>query len=482
MQDRAIAAIGELVLEDKKEMSLVDLYIENMFPDKNYQMLLMVFEVKSIDNILKCNYIGIDEEIVGNNSYLKYAYKKGSSRGGDVTLTTKLSSPVDKKFENIEDNQFKKLVGKKNNEQHIFTVVFNCFKENKHEITNTIEEKFKNFSKEQKVTTGISIKILEEGEEKYLRDYNIVKDIIITYGSVSQYKNAKAESKTTNKVCSVLGKEMKDIYGFAGPFSYSSTDKEGFISGFFNQEKNWRNYPISSEVTLQLEMGRRYIIQNLIGSFYGHYYIFLPHPIVKTETENLRKIVDLITRIFREQKSATKEEKAKTEERIQKLVANEENYFSLDMAFIERDLVKNTISISTMIEEILPSRFRKLFIDVPEIINNNILFQNAIKEKKELKDLVFSFKILKDFFGTDFLKVVQILFGLDKLSIEYVFEKIMQKYIENYIAIQSGKGFPENKLVVVKKGMMLLQYLQELNIIDYNKNFKLMETEVKEKN
>jgi len=40
MQDRAIAAIGELVLEDKKEMSLVDLYIENMFPDKNYQMLL----------------------------------------------------------------------------------------------------------------------------------------------------------------------------------------------------------------------------------------------------------------------------------------------------------------------------------------------------------------------------------------------------------------------------------------------------------
>lgn len=40
MQDRAIAAIGEWQLETKKDLEPVDLYIENMFQGKDYQMEL----------------------------------------------------------------------------------------------------------------------------------------------------------------------------------------------------------------------------------------------------------------------------------------------------------------------------------------------------------------------------------------------------------------------------------------------------------
>ncbi len=43
MQDKAIAAIGHWQLEQNKDLKPVDLYVENMFPGKDWQMLLLVF-------------------------------------------------------------------------------------------------------------------------------------------------------------------------------------------------------------------------------------------------------------------------------------------------------------------------------------------------------------------------------------------------------------------------------------------------------
>ena len=56
MQDKAIAAIGEWQLEENKNLEPVDLYIENMFPGKDYQMVLLVFEITEDNNDLHCEY------------------------------------------------------------------------------------------------------------------------------------------------------------------------------------------------------------------------------------------------------------------------------------------------------------------------------------------------------------------------------------------------------------------------------------------
>ncbi len=45
MQDRAITAIGARQLEKSEEIEEVDLHIANMFPGKDCQTLLLVFEV-----------------------------------------------------------------------------------------------------------------------------------------------------------------------------------------------------------------------------------------------------------------------------------------------------------------------------------------------------------------------------------------------------------------------------------------------------
>jgi CRISPR-associated protein Csh1 len=415
MQDKAIAAIGEWQLQKNEGLEPVDLYIENMFPGKDYQMLLLVFEITNNNGDLQCEYKGIDIEKVraDKKDYHKYAYRKGSARGGDVTFTTKISSPVSKKINGIKETTFKNIIAHnkgKHSDTGYFQLLRNCFVDNETMIIAEIDEQFKNFSKDETVSTGLSLKIIEKGIAKYLREFGLIKEMIILSGSTSNYIHAGTESKSNNKLSSVSGNSSKEVYGFAAPFKYSSPDKTGFISGFFNKRLNWRNYPISSEETLTLEIGRKYVLQNLTGYFYGYEYMTVPHPIIKTQTQDLNRIINLLKTAFSDEKQAKKEKKKRAEDRVQRLIAKEKNYFNLDILFFKEDKKTGSITIKLMLEEILPSRFRKLFIDAPENINKNPLFKNAFTIKNEKHDLSFNYQIIKGFFEKDILDIVKKLF------------------------------------------------------------------------
>jgi len=175
MQDKAIAAIGALQLEKNKDLEPVDLYIENMFPGKDYQMLLLVFDITNNNSELNCEYKGIDIERVGQGEegYRKYAYRKWSARGGDINFTTKISLPIDKKIHNIQINQFNKVLKRKGEEIPNFKLLKNTFDIKKDEITKDITSVFENFDRKQLTATGLSFRILLNGEKRYLRDFNV---------------------------------------------------------------------------------------------------------------------------------------------------------------------------------------------------------------------------------------------------------------------------------------------------------------------
>jgi CRISPR-associated protein Csh1 len=49
--------------------------------------------------------------LTGNiNTFLKYGYRKGSSRGGDITITTKVSETFDKKLNTLKNNQISSFI------------------------------------------------------------------------------------------------------------------------------------------------------------------------------------------------------------------------------------------------------------------------------------------------------------------------------------------------------------------------------------
>lgn len=489
MQDKAIAAIGEWQLEGKKDLEPVDLYIENMFPGKDYQMLLLVFEIKNNKGVLKCEYKGIDIEKVSSKKedYRKYAYRKGSANGGDITFTTKLF--IGKKDEIILNIRKKlpkiikrtneiELLSPKNDkiiqEQTIFSLISEQFSKGFYPLIRQLISTLHDWDSKEK-TVGLSLKINFNNEDKFLKDYVVIKQIILKSGSTTKTINQSTESQTNDKICSVSGQNEETIFGFAAPFAYSTPDKQGFISGFFNKKLNWRNYPISEKEAFKLELGSRFISNNLTGYFYGHEYMIVPHPVIKTDTEQLEYIIELLQIAFIKRKEASKEDKKGAEDFILELIAAEDNNFYVDIAFYKR--VQSSMKIQLMLEEIMPSRFRQLFIDTPETINKNKLFKNALTIKKELVDLKFSFQIIKNFFSTDFLDVVNKLFLGNKMSDKYVFEKIIRLIQKNYNQSKSSDGWIEPTMWSVKKAIMLISYLQELKIINYNKNYKYMETE-----
>ena len=129
-------------------------------------------------------------------------------------------------------------------------------------------------------------------------------------------------------------------------------------------------------------------------------------------------IVELIKEAFvvAREKKISKEERAGAEEYVQKLIAGQDNFFYLDMLFYSEDKKTEAISIEMMLEEVLPSRFSKLFVEVPEIINRNPLFKDAITIKKELVDLKFSFEIVRNSSTINFSDVVQRIFQGKSIS------------------------------------------------------------------
>lgn len=484
MQDKAIAQIGHWQLEQNRDLDPVDLYIETLFPGKDYQMLLLVFEITSNNGELVCEYKGIDIEKVKKNSasYRKYAYRKGSARGGDVTITTKLSNPADKKLQNIKEAQLKKLTSSKHPDSGIFKLIEVEFVKNEKTIAADVEGYFKNASKEDQTSTGISIRIHKE-KDLYLNDFELVRINLLDSGSEKKYDHNGTQSRTSNSVCSVTSSVADDIYGFAAPFKYSSPDKPGFISGFFNKEKFWRNYPVSSKEALALEYGKKYIKQHLTGYFYGHEFLFVPHPIIRSNNEELEMIVELLKDAFAtaRDKKMSKEERSEAEEYVQKIIAQQENYFYLDMLFYSEDKKTEAISIEMMLEEVLPSRFSKLFVEVPENINRNPLFKNAITIKREIQDLKFSFQLINNFFDDKFLDVVQRIFQGKPLSKAFLFERIIALIRKNYNEAKTQDKWTEPTGWSVLKAIMLINYLQELKIIENNNTYNYMDTTTVEK-
>ncbi len=480
MQDKAIAAIGEWQLEENKGLEKVDLYIENMFPGKDYQMLLLVFEIVNDNGNLICEYKGIDIEKVSAEKvdYRKYAFRNGTSaRAGDVTISTRLTV---KKLKNIKELQFNKILNHKgfNTEVAIFKIIHAQFINNFSIIEIKIKEYLSSLPKG--LSSGISLRINYE-RDLYLSDFEVIKNIIIQEYSRSKIENNGTASRSRVKKCSVSGNEKSEIYGFAAPFPYSSPDKEGFISGFFNKKMNWRNYPVSEEEALKLELGGRYISNNLKGYFYGHEYLVVPNPILKTDNKKLERIVNLLKTAFQDEKRISTETKKRAEEHVLRIIGKEgENFFNVDIAFYKT--MQSSMKINLMLEEILPSRFRKLFIDTPERINKKDIFRNAIYSKQDgFQDLKFNFQIIKDVFNNHFLIALNKIFSGESISLNFLFRHIMLLIQKNFNKIKTKDGYVEKTALTVKKAIMLISYLQELETINYNQNYKYMEIENSQK-
>jgi CRISPR-associated protein Csh1 len=471
MQDRALAAIGKLQMEKDGIKVPYMRYIQNMFPGKKYKMALLVFKFDKLKTKYKCQFKNIDVEDVDDSSFRKYMYRKGSARGGDWTFTTKYGD-IEKKIETIH-NIKRDLLNSSNLEKYaeekmIFEAFSNTFDENKKDILKKLLLFEKNIDKKEKTILGLSIAFEIENKRKYLDSFNILRKIILSSGSEGRSEKHNVISKGKNNICSVCLEKKENLFGFAAPFKFYTIDKKGFASNFFKQECSWKNYPICTECADLIETGRDFIIQNFKRYFYGNQYYIIPRIIIPSNKNLMEKTIKILSTI---EYQKTDEKTRFIEDEFLKIIAKEENYFNVDLLFFEEDPTTKSIKIKLMLEEIFPSRFRKIFVDIPNKINSNFLYQKALTIKKEKTDLKFYFGILKYFFDNDFLSVTNKIFLGIKIDPEYLYSKFINKYIKNYREGLTG-NYSEPGIWVFLKSHLVLNYLQQLELINYNKNYK----------
>src|SRR5699024_10679925 len=108
MQDRAVSEIGKLEFRKNADLKPFELYTEEPYPNKVCRMLLADFEL----NGNQIQYKGIDQTNVNEENYIKFGYRKGSPRGGDIIFTTKASGDFTKKLNTLLNIQFPNLIEK----------------------------------------------------------------------------------------------------------------------------------------------------------------------------------------------------------------------------------------------------------------------------------------------------------------------------------------------------------------------------------
>ncbi|MCK4643611.1 TIGR02556 family CRISPR-associated protein [bacterium] len=478
----AIKEIGEYIIQ-KKEKNIeepLDILIDN--PESNpkkpsYKNILLILLKKANGGF---DYKGIDIEEYSHGKLDRYLYKKsGGSNSPDITPTSRVTE-ISKTFVKKILKWFNNYTAQEPNENTNFLVkVGNCLRNNKDKILDDLKEKHSGIDRKEK--SIITLKI----DNRYIGEYDIIKEILLEESIIGFYSKYGKISKAENMICSVCNEKKSEVYGFVDTYKFYTVDKPGFVSGGFQQKDAWKNYPVCLECALKLEAGKKYLQENLNFNFYGFNYQLIPKFINREYYENKKDIFELIEG-WRDPKFNKEGRKGfaqltQDENEILELMSKQENYLNMNFMFYEapNGYDGSVFNILLYIEDILPSRLRRLFEIKREVDKINIfkdcmvpIFEN--KKKTGEKSLEFNFGILRTFFRKVSDKRTYNKYFLDLTSKIFTSKPIDYYFLLQFIMLKIRDEFVNNNPTKIStlKGFMLLNYLNKLGLVELGQKSK----------
>jgi len=468
----SIMKIGKWVRKNENSEDLIRDFMQNPNEKGNISKVFAIVLKQQKKGFV---YDRVNVEEFSETKLIKYLYRHGSSRGSDVTPTSKFAGDMEKTFKNkihkcIGDiEKEKSSTGLTSDEQRIITQINKALSASEKDIIISLQKQLEDI--DQNEGSILTLAFTGNGGKQYIGDMNLFKKILQNKAKEKYYKQYGKKSLGQNQICSVCHEKQKEVYGFVNTYNFYTVDKPGFVSGGFKQQNAWKNYPVCYNCAVNLEQGKKYINQNLSFSFYGFKYLLIPKFITGKFVEESMEILEDAF----EQKASEilksgfdknfRYRLTSAENEIFDLISEQEDYISFDFLFYAEK--QAAFNIILQIEDVLPSRLRRLF-QIKDYLDEIDIFKKVKTDKNnEAKRLVFNFGILRDFFpliskkrtyDKNFLELAGKIFSHKPIDYNFVMQAMSRKLRQQFINNKSTE-------ILCLKGYMLLNFLAELGIL-----------------
>jgi CRISPR-associated protein Csh1 len=464
--------IGRWVRKNEDSEGLIRDFIQNPNEKGNIKKVLAI-ALKQQKNGFVYDRVNVQE--FSETKLEQYLYRHGSSRGADVTPTSKFAGDMEKTFKNkihkcIADIEKEKgSIGLTTDEQKIIIQINKALSVSEKEIIKCLQKQLEDIDKNE----GFILTLAFSGNEgrQYIGDMNLFKKVLQNKAKEKYYKQYGKKSLGQDEICSVCHEKQKEVYGFVNTYNFYTVDKPGFVSGGFKQQDAWKNYPVCYNCAVNLEQGKKYLNENLSFSFYGFKYLLIPKFITtRLMEESLEILEDAFEQKASEILKSGFEKRFRyrltsAENEIFDLISEQEDYISFDFLFYAEK--QAAFNILHHIEDVLPSRLKRLF-QIKTHIDEIDIFSRVITDKNEEgKGLVFNFGVLREFFpliskkrtyDKNFLELAGKVFSRKLIDYNFVVQAIVRKLKQQFINSKSTE-------IICLKGYMLLNFLAEFGIL-----------------
>lgn len=415
------------------------------------------------------------EEFSENEKYLlRYLYRRGGAQGADITPTSKFAGDISKTFKNRIIRSIRDILkesdqlGLTGSQRQLAQALNDALIAN----ADAIEQRLRRRVEELERREGaiVTVALLQDGGKLYIGDLPLFQKVLIGRSKTKYYQQYGTKSLSHNKHCSVCQTEQQEVYGFVNTYNFYTVDKPGFVTGGFQQQHAWKNYPVCLQCACNLELGKQYLNQSLNFNFYGFRYLLIPKFF---NDEVMAEVLDVLEGDLSERagkfiKASFQQEYinrlTNAEDEIFELFSQQRDYVSFDLLFYREK--QAAFNVLLHVEDVLPSRFRLLF-EAKARLDEIDIFRRETSRKDGKRLLVFHFGILRNFFpylsktrsfDEHFLDLVGKIFSLKPIDYFFVIQAIMKKLRD---------GFVQNEYMKVDclSGYMLLSYLADLSIL-----------------
>jgi len=469
---QSIMKIGRWARKNDDSEDLIKDFIQNPNEKGN---ISKVFEIILKQHEKDFVYEKVNVSEFSETRLMKYLYRHGSSRGSDVTPTSKFAGDMEKTFKNkihkcIGDIEKEKTsIGLTSYEQKIITQINKALSASEKDIIINLQKQLEDI--DQKEGSILTLVFSGNKGKRYIGDMELFKKILQNKGKEKYYKKHGKESLGQDQTCSVCHENQKEVYGFVNTYNFYTVDKPGFVSGGFKQQDAWKNYPVCCDCAVNMEQGKKYLNENLSFNFYGFNYLLIPKFITG---KLINESMDILEYAFEQKASEILksgfEKKFRycltdAENEIFDLISEQEDYISFDFLFYAEK--QAAFNILLHIEDVLPSRLKRLFRIKTHIDQIDIFKRVKIDKNNEATRLVLNFGILRDFFpliskkrtyDKNFLELAGKIFSYKPIDYNFVMQAIVRKIRPVFINNKSTE-------ILCLKGYMLLNFLAELGVL-----------------